>query len=494
MRKYGYLLYDLTCIGLALVVALFLRNGLPLIEEGQPEDIYPVLAVTLCIAAVVLPLMRTHTSLWRYTSLSDITRVIMGATLVVLLSNTGLFLLNRLEVMPRSVPPIHWMLAILGMAGARVLARFLFGPARRRTRRDEHKRHVLAVGVGPIAETYLQFVHKILQDQVKVEGFLDEDLKLAQRAFQQYPILGHPKQAAEVLERFHVHGVRIRQVVLTCAFASLSAASQEALEALQRSGQATLVYFDRHIGPQLRGEAREAIQPQPAATVVPLYAYERMHGLYPVVKRALDIIGALVLMLCCLPLITLTALLVAIDVGFPLLFWQQRPGRFNTPFRLYKFRTMRPASRKMDEARLAHKSRDHARMSWIGRLIRKLHLDELPQLYHILMGEMSFVGPRPLLPDDQPQNGQARLSIRPGVTGWAQVHGGDALTPDQKLLLDMWYIQNMSLWLDILICLKTLRAAFTKEAPHLEILRQAQAQIRPIMDGRSDADPAARAS
>ena len=95
-------------------------------------------------------------------------------------------------------------------------------------------------------------------------------------------------------------------------------------------------------------------------------------------------------------------------------------------------------------------------MSSLGKWLRRFRLDELPQLFHILAGTMSFVGPRPLLPDDQPDNGSIRLSVRPGITGWAQIHGGDALTPTEKLALDRWYIDHISLWLDIRILLRTL--------------------------------------
>ena len=171
----------------------------------------------------------------------------------------------------------------------------------------------------------------------------------------------------------------------------------------------------------------------------------------------------------------ITGVLVALDVGLPVLFWQQRPGLYGKPFRLYKFRTMRKAGRKLNEDRLAHKSGDKNRTSIIGKWIRRLRLDEFPQLFHIIVGTMSFVGPRPLLPDDQPHRGEVRLSVRPGATGWAQIHGGDALTPQEKLVLDKWYISHMSLMLDISIILRSLLVVLKEDVQTKQLVRKGSA-------------------
>ena len=103
------------------------------------------------------------------------------------------------------------------------------------------------------------------------------------------------------------------------------------------------------------------------------------------------------------------------------------------------------------------------RLSLIGRLVRKLRLDELPQLFNVLVGDMSLIGPRPLLPHDQPTNPTVRLSVRPGITGWAQVNGGNLVTVNEKTALDEWYIHNASLWLDLRIAGLTIRFLFTGE-------------------------------
>lgn len=171
---------------------------------------------------------------------------------------------------------------------------------------------------------------------------------------------------------------------------------------------------------------------------------------YLISKRALDIAFAAVGALLLSPFILLTALLVAIDVGLPLIFRQARPGRDGRPIVIYKFRTMRPAfapdGRRIPEAR---------RISSIGSFLRASRLDELPQLFNVLKGDMSLVGPRPLLSEDQPEGDPLRLLVRPGLTGWAQINGGRIISSTEKANLDTWYVRNASLALDIRILVQT---------------------------------------
>jgi lipopolysaccharide/colanic/teichoic acid biosynthesis glycosyltransferase len=179
---------------------------------------------------------------------------------------------------------------------------------------------------------------------------------------------------------------------------------------------------------------------------------------YLSVKPFLEFFAALGLSIALLPLFLLVAGLVAIDLGTPVLFWQQRTGLRGRTFLLHKFRTLRPP---FDAKGYPVSERD--RLSTIGRLLRKSRLDELPQLLNVLSGEMALIGPRPLLPEDQPKNVAVRLMVRPGITGWAQVNGGKMLTPEEKHALDEWYIRNASFWLDLRILAATARVVFTGE-------------------------------
>jgi lipopolysaccharide/colanic/teichoic acid biosynthesis glycosyltransferase len=171
---------------------------------------------------------------------------------------------------------------------------------------------------------------------------------------------------------------------------------------------------------------------------------------YHRVKRVIDLFGSAILLITVAPLFLLVGLLVAADVGLPLMFWQQRPGLRGRPFKLYKFRTM--ADAYCSEGR---RKSDDERVSAVGNFLRRSRLDELPQLFNILKGEMSFVGPRPLLPVDQPIDSNTRLLVRPGLTGWAQVKGGRQISAADKAALDAWYVRNVSLTLDLKIMLET---------------------------------------
>jgi len=146
------------------------------------------------------------------------------------------------------------------------------------------------------------------------------------------------------------------------------------------------------------------------------------------------------------------------DVGAPVIFWQERIGRNGRKFLLYKFRTYRAP---FDS--LGRPIPEKERLSRIGRAVRATRLDEIPQLVNILRGHMSLIGPRPLLPIDQPEDPQTRLSVSPGVTGWAQVNGGNLVTTEEKNALDIWYIRKASLGLDLRIALRTVGYFFQGE-------------------------------
>lgn len=482
MRKYFYLGYDLACICGALLAALYLRHGFPLIQEGALNDLYLLLLVSFIAALAILPLMRTHTSLWRFTSAADLANILIAVALVVVVTNSGLFLISRLHMMPRSVPPMHWALAVVAMGGSRLLARQLFGPARALAKNQSvPKQHVIVVGACQTAELYLQFIKRIIQHEIIVEGLVDSDKSLTNRIFQKHKIFGTPDNIPLILEQFLVHGIEIRQIILAQLLDDLPYSEKTLLLEMETSGLIELVHFGKHMGIQ----AQPSLMPHAAdyyETIRAIAAEDDAppSGYYPYLKRALDMLLSLVLITVFMPLMALTSVLVALDVGMPMLFWQQRPGFHGKPFRLYKFRTMHISRRRRDEDRLAHKSGDITRTSTIGRWLRHLRLDELPQLFHILVGTMSFVGPRPLLPDDQPEGGYGRLSIRPGVTGWAQIHGGDALTPAEKLVLDLWYIRNISFLLDLRIMLRTLIVILKADKPQVEVIKQTMESVRSV--------------
>jgi sugar transferase EpsL len=170
-------------------------------------------------------------------------------------------------------------------------------------------------------------------------------------------------------------------------------------------------------------------------------------------KRAFDFSLALVLLIALSPLLALLALLVCWKLGRPVLFAQTRPGLHGKPFGFYKFRTMTEARDAAGEL-----LPDAARLTPFGELMRKLSLDELPQLINVLKGDMSLVGPRPLLMEYLPlysERQARRHALRPGITGWAQVNGRNALAWEERFELDLWYVEHRSFWLDLRIIAMT---------------------------------------
>lgn len=178
-------------------------------------------------------------------------------------------------------------------------------------------------------------------------------------------------------------------------------------------------------------------------------------------KRLFDILGAVLGLLILLPIIVTLAWQVRRKLGSPVLFRQTRPGLHGKPFQLIKFRTMRNAI-GLDGRPLP----DSERMTSFGSFLRSASLDELPELWNVLKGDMSLVGPRPLLMEYLPLYSleQARRhELRPGVTGWAQVNGRNALSWEEKFRLDVWYVDNHSFWLDLKILALTVKKVFVRE-------------------------------
>ena len=178
-------------------------------------------------------------------------------------------------------------------------------------------------------------------------------------------------------------------------------------------------------------------------------------------KRTLDIAISLCVLIVLTPLLLVVGLLVRIQLGSPVFFGQIRPGLNNGTFRMLKFRSM--TNETDAEGKLLPNEK---RLTSFGKFLRSTSLDELPELFNVLKGDMSLVGPRPLLMDYLPfytEEQKKRHLVRPGMTGWAQVNGRNAIDWDTKLAHDAWYVENQSLWLDIKILFMTIFKVFKRE-------------------------------
>lgn len=178
-------------------------------------------------------------------------------------------------------------------------------------------------------------------------------------------------------------------------------------------------------------------------------------------KRLFDIVVSIIALVILSPIFAIIAYKVKKNLGSPVLFRQVRPGLNGKPFEMIKFRTMKDTADK-DGNPLP----DNERLTPFGKMLRATSLDEMPELWNVLKGEMSLVGPRPLLMEYLPlynERQTKRHDVRPGVTGYAQVNGRNAISWEQKFEYDVWYVENQSFWLDIKILFKTVKKVFFKE-------------------------------
>ncbi|MFX3635793.1 MAG: sugar transferase [Candidatus Pristimantibacillus sp.] len=195
-------------------------------------------------------------------------------------------------------------------------------------------------------------------------------------------------------------------------------------------------------------------------------------------KRMIDLAVSVPAALLLLPVLAVVGLLVRVKLGGPIMFKQQRPGKYGKPFHVLKFRTMRDAVDRHGQP-----LPDEARLTAFGQLLRKLSLDELPQLFNVIRGDMSLVGPRPLLMEYLPlytEEQSHRHDVRPGITGWAQVNGRNTVSWEDKFRLDIEYVERQSVWFDIQIAIKTVAKVLKRDG----ISQQGQATVHKFTGNR----------
>ena len=482
MHCFMLLLVDLILIAISTALALILRDNL----EASPDrllQILPYLLLTLSAAVPVLLAAGLNRTLWRFTSLSDCLRVAAAVVVTVLVAVAAGFSLTRMEGVARSLPIMQGLLMACTLIGVRVAMRMRHA-VRGRNRTfvasvPGPREAVLVIGLNPLTDFYLRCVAESPSERVMVAGLLAGADRHRRRLLRSCPILGAPEDLEKVLSELGVHGILIDRIVITTRLDQLSPVAQQVLLHVETTSNIRLDFLSERIG------LGEGSRPTPNGDDTPPTGLEEAGAAafaldvdllvsrpYLRRKRVLDTAAAIVLAVCLAPLMLLVALVVMLDVGYPAIFWQQRPGARGWPIRVLKFRTMGPA-RDQQGRPLA----DAERLSMVGRCLRRLRLDELPQVYNVITGQMSLVGPRPLLPIDQSPGFTARLAIRPGLTGWAQIKGGRDLSVDDKAALDIWYVRNASFRLDAMILLSTLRTVVLGERIDRDAIRQAWREL-----------------
>jgi lipopolysaccharide/colanic/teichoic acid biosynthesis glycosyltransferase len=434
---------DVLCAAFAPYVALALRDAYILsYANAQMAATYWLISFGFSLFAFAA--FRLREGMAHYFSVHDAVEIAKAVFVAELLTCLVLFTFTRLDGIPRSTPVIHALVLGLGLVTARALARFSADGTIARGGEEVARKHIIMIGVSRLTALYMKFLDAIAPGAHQIIAVLDDARNSWGRSVNGVRVMGPPSELESIVEEFAVHGIRTDRVV-----AGLDAS--EMLDAVRRiceQRNIELTFLSEVFGLTTSTEApsaaeiesRVSLLPEPALTL-PAY-FER--------KRYLDFTAALVLLAVLSPAWIVGTCIALVDVGLPVFFWQQRIGIGGRRFLLHKFRTLRVP---FDEN--GHKLSDDERLSPIGRLMRGSRLDELPQLLNILVGDMSLIGPRPLLPRDQPKNIEMRLMVRPGITGWAQVNGGVLLTADEKERFDEWYIRNASLWLDLRIIVMT---------------------------------------
>jgi lipopolysaccharide/colanic/teichoic acid biosynthesis glycosyltransferase len=450
---------DLLWALVAPLVAIALRNPDLLDASGFPQGLppaYQYAAATLVCAIPAFLLFRISDGLEHLFSVEDALAVCAAVLAAVAASSLLLFILTRLEGVPRSTPIIYGLVLGGGLMAHRAAARVFNKGREPEVRRPsavapQKLRRVIVIGADRFAALTIKLVDHQRPRTTQIVAALDPRVALLGRSIAGVKVIGAIQDLANVLDEYAVHGVDIDEVWLSDDLNGLGDAEERARElCAARSLKFARIAEALNLTPQgglssmtWDGGVDEADAPSD----------------YFKLKRAIDIVASMGLLAAAFPVAVAAFYLALLDVGAPAIFWQERIGRNGRKFFLYKFRTYRAPFGK-DGAPLP----EHRRLSALGRLMRTCRLDELPQLLNVLVGDMSLIGPRPLLPRDQPGDPRIRLSVRPGITGWAQINGGTRVTPGEKDALDAWYIRHASLWLDLKIALYTLRVGLTGEA------------------------------
>lgn len=481
-RRYYWLIqaFDVAVTVAAFVLAFGLRTEFDFSEAHE-------LALTLGMPIVaIVALIAYHTvgqfrGTWSQTADADLFVVVKGTALVSVLLAASMVLTGTLSEIPRSVPLIHWFITVVALYGSRMLWAKL-----RASRDGDSKSTAILVGCSQPALRFLSSVQVLASGRFKIYGMLDDsegNVRIG-RTIRGTPVIGQVDRVEECLGHLSVHGVFPDRFLVMDSFRR---EAPERFAMLEKIARETDIRLDLVNDSIWLDDGQDDLPKEEAAK--PLLSMKR----YMRWRRPIEWLVAMGLVTLLSPLFLMLAGLCMLDVGRPVFFWQMRPGRYLKPIKLIKFRTMRD-----DLGADGKPLSDEQRTSAIGRLIRRSKLDELPQLLSIIRGDMSFIGPRPLLPRDQPGDAELRAIVRPGVTGWAQVNGGHPLENEEKLALDIWYIQNASLWLDIKIVWLTLRTVIfgervNREAINLalatrELLKPAVQQLqataqKPVLDG-----------
>lgn len=437
--------YDLAMVTSAFPVSVYLRENF----DPEPQHMEPAFygsALLFLIALFVFRTMGVQQNMWRYSAPRDLIIVAKALSIVTAIFVPAMFMIDRLDGIPRSVPVIFWFVAFAGLCSTRLLyiwtVTWIDGRPHKISRWERCRVLVLA-NLKP-SSAVIQSVNARCAHKVQLVGLISEDAERGRTLFG-IEVLGNTKRLTQALASLDVAGSYPHAIILDEADGNVRNRKVDQLEAA-----APGVPVFRSTAISQVSQFIEAYQPRDQ-----LITFTSAPKSYLGSKRLLDIAVASISLVLLSPLLALIAGSICLLHGAPIMFTQIRAGRHLQEFGLVKFRTMRDPYDSNGKA-----LDDKDRVTRLGLLLRATRLDELPQFWNVLCGDMSLIGPRPLLHRDMPSDTEIlaeRYSVRPGITGWAQVNGGHQVENHQKMALDIFYIRNTSFLLDIKIIIMTIK-------------------------------------
>ena len=451
------LLIDLGLTELALILADLTRRNLPIGARIDPWTVYltpKVALVTAVVWACVLTILGTYDLRNRLDLRTETKTTFVSITFALFTLAAGFYLL-KVENFSRLLFGYFYLFDLTLLIGLRVSCHWI----ERSLERGKSVRRVLLVGGGKSREELAQRIQK--WPGYDLVGFVEDGADGLSVNQSGLPVLGVLSETSQIVDRLGVD-----EVIIAPASTERGKIADLVLDLRGRPVRIRVVPDPLEavaVGPRVREWAG-----------LPLIDIHEppIRGINRVLKRTLDLVGALVGLVLTAPLMAIIAVLIRLDSPGPVLFVQVRAGQYGNPFRMYKFRTMVAHAEEMleDLVRLdelqepVFKIKNDPRVTRVGRWLRRTSLDELPQLFNVLKGDMSLVGPRPedvRLVRRYNRWQSQRLLVKPGITGAMQISGRADLPLDERVKLELAYIQNYSLWTDIRILIETIPAVLS---------------------------------
>ncbi|MDD5087365.1 MAG: sugar transferase [bacterium] len=439
----------------AFAMRLQIRSALFFGTAQTVDSYYNVMIMAVIIWWQLLDSQKAYAETRRWSLTHDI-KVVLRATAMGTLILLGLGYMLRIEIPPRAALGLFVIFVVCLLTLNRVFFRYLRAYLRQE---GALSKTILIVGSGQKAQRFLSAIRKHAEWKVDLVGFVDLDRERIGMNVMGAQVLGGPEELPQILHTHPIH-----EVVFAVPSRQIESCT-DMMALCEQEGVSSVILSDFFSGLVAQVET-EILYDQP----VLVYRTTRHKEWQLLVKRLFDLVFASVVALLLLPLMAGIALAIKLQDGGPVLYWQKRVGQWGKDFQFPKFRSMVVKADQLKETLMeknvmkgaAFKMKDDPRVTAIGRFLRKYSLDELPQLWMVIKGDMSIIGPRPQI-ESEARSFESwhrrKLSVKPGLTCLWQVSGRSSITDfDEWVRLDLAYIDNWSLWLDFKILLKTIPA------------------------------------